>query len=118
MIEFLSTIIREEKTGRVLILSVRGDLNAHTSGNFEKHLIGAIDVGADRIAVDASELGYISSAGLRVVLTACKILNGRKGKLCFFALTEPVRDIFELSGFGGVVTFFPDRAAAEAFCNK
>lgn len=114
----MSAFIREEQLGPVLILSLHGDLNADTTPRFEKHLLGAIDQGTDRIAIDGTELTYISSAGLRVVLTACKLLKSRQGKLCLFALQEPVRDIFELSGFGGIVALLLDRAAAETYCRK
>ncbi len=108
----------DNQQGPVRFVTVTGDLNAHTSSDFEKHLIGVIESGETRIVVDGTNLNYISSAGLRVILAACKMLGLKKGKLSFCCLQDPVRDVFEIAGFGGVISIFSDREKAEAFSRK
>lgn len=105
--------IIDETKGPVLFVSITGDLNAHTSPDFEKYLFGVIEAGQTKIVIDGSQLQYISSAGLRAVLAACKMLGAKKGKLSFCSLRDPVRDVFEIAGFGGVVSIFSDRDSAE-----
>jgi len=110
--------IIDENKGAVLFVSITGDLNAHTSPDFEKYLLGVIESGQTRIVVDGTNLKYISSAGLRVVLAACKMLGLKKGKLSFCCMQDQVRDVFEVAGFGGVVSIFPSRETAEKFSRK
>ena len=64
--------IKKEKEGDVLIVNVSGRLDTATCSDFEGELLPAIDDGEHNVLIDCTMLDYISSAGLRVFLTAVK----------------------------------------------
>lgn len=70
---------------------------------------------ADCILVfDATDLSYISSAGLRTILALVQHLNARGGKMVLCGLSPDVRDVFRTSGFDKIVPIVADREAARA----
>lgn len=91
--------------------------NRLDSGNapaFEKEVAGEIDAGAHHVLIDFSELSYISSAGLRVVLMAAKKTKAAGGKLALCCLSEAVNEVFVVSGFNNILDIQPTRDAALA----
>ncbi|HVY71605.1 MAG TPA: STAS domain-containing protein [Verrucomicrobiae bacterium] len=104
--------ITNEKEGDVLVLTVKGDLNSHTSPQFEQVLLPAIDSGQSLVLIDAAGMNYISSAGLRVILKARQKLAPKKGKMAICSLPPMVQDVFEMAGFSGVLPLAKTRADA------
>ncbi len=100
----------EKRQDGVVILSLKGRLDSNTSGDFEKKLLGMVHQGETRLVLDFSELDYISSAGLRVLLKAVKELKRSEGHLCVFAVKDYIREIFSLSGF---LSFLPTHSTLE-----
>jgi anti-sigma B factor antagonist len=96
-------VTQTQKEG-IYILGLKGRLDSNTSDDFEKMLLGLILGGETRLVLDFSDLDYISSAGLRVLLKAAKELKRNDGRLAFCSLKDYIKEIFELSGF---VSFFP-----------
>ena len=91
-----------------------GRLDSNSDPIFEKELLAHIDGGCRRLLVDFSELTYISSAGLRVVLVAAKRMKAAGGKLVLAALSAQVREVFEISGFNRILEIEPDYTSAAA----
>ena len=95
------TIIRK-LDGEQLYLEPVGRLDTVTS----PELSAAIDSDIDKITsliIDFGKLDYISSAGLRVLLTAQKKMNG-KGSMKVTNVNEIVSEIFEVTGFSEILT--------------
>ena len=90
-----------------------GRLDSNSGPVFEKELLGYIDGGSRRLLLDLSQLGYISSAGLRVILVAAKKMKTAGGKLVLAGLSAQVAEVFEISGFNRILEIEPDQAAAE-----
>ena len=59
--------------------------------------------GVTELSLDLAELEYISSAGLRVLLTAQKVMN-RQGSMVIHNVNDTVRDVFEVTGFVDILT--------------
>ena len=59
--------------------------------------------GVSELTLDFSEVGYISSAGLRVLLTAQKLMN-TQGRMKITHVNEIVKEIFDISGFSRILT--------------
>jgi anti-anti-sigma factor len=57
----------------------------------------------NKLLFDLGALEYLSSAGLRVLLTAAKEIKRRDGKIVLCALNEFVKEIFEVSGFQSLI---------------
>jgi len=88
-----------------------GSLDSATSPEAQKSL-DAVLVSAKKVVLDFSALDYISSAGLRVLLGAAKKLKASGGTLRIFGLNQSVREVFEISGFSGILAVFPSEGEA------
>lgn len=86
--------------GEKLNVSLTGRLDTNTAPQFEQEL--GLD-GFNDVVLDFSGLEYISSAGLRVVLSAQKKMNG-KGSLKLCNVNETIMEVFEITGFTDILT--------------
>ena len=93
------------------IVAIGGNLDSTTSPEAQKKL-DAVVAGAKKVVLDFSELDYISSAGLRVLLGAAKQLRASGGTLRMFGLNQSVREVFEISGFSAILAVYPSEAEA------
>lgn len=92
--------IRKEQDGNALTLILEGDLNTLTAPALEKELSEAVPV-TEELILDMEKIEYISSAGLRVLITAHKDMD-RHGCLKLIHVQPEVRAIFEITGLSGV----------------
>lgn len=81
------------------ILQVAGRLDTNTVSILERALMRAMATGAKSIVLDMSQVGYVSSSGLRVLLVARREAKERKGNVVLCSLTPQVRDVFDMVGF-------------------
>jgi anti-anti-sigma factor len=91
-----------------------GRLDSATGPTFEKDLLGRIDGGGRRLLLDFTELQYISSAGLRIVLLAAKKMKSAGGRLALCSLNPQIAEVFAISGFTNILDIHPSRDAALA----
>ncbi len=85
-----------------LTITLTGRLDTTTAPELEKQLNAALD-GITALTFDMAALEYISSAGLRVLLSAQKIMN-RQGKMKVLHVNETILEIFEVTGFTDILT--------------
>ncbi len=105
--------IREETIGDAVVLSPLARVDSSTAKLFEAKVLAVVNGGAAKVVIDFSELSYISSAGLRVVLVGAKMMRGgRKFVLC--GMKPNIREIFDVSGFAKILAIHSDRDAALA----
>jgi anti-anti-sigma factor len=95
------------------IVAIAGSLDSTTSPEAQKSL-DAVLASAKKVALDFTQLDYISSAGLRVLLGAAKQLRASGGKLGMFGLNQSVREVFEISGFATILSVYQSEADALA----
>ena len=93
--------IKMTKNDNELTVALSGRLDTLTSPDLEDKLEEELD-GAERLIFDLAELEYISSAGLRVLLGAYKMMDEMGGML-IRNVTEPVMEVFEVTGFSDVL---------------
>jgi len=103
-----------ERTENVLIVSWVGQVNSANAAQVQSAFLEAIDNGEKRCVLDLTQLAYISSAGLRVILLAAKRLKQCGGALVLLGLQPNVREVFEISGFLSILKVVDERAAAMA----
>ena len=89
--------IKKQQDNKTLTVSLIGDLDTMTSPNLEASLSESLN-GIDRLVFDFSELNYISSAGLRVILATQEIMN-KQGKMVIRNISDEIKKIFEVVGF-------------------
>ncbi len=93
--------ITKEKNGSTLTIGVEGRVDSVTSKEFESEAKADIE-SVTELILDFSKLNYISSAGLRVLLSLHKIMSS-KGSMKVINVNETVNDIFEVTGFSEVL---------------
>src|SRR5262245_20211071 len=76
----------ETKTNGIILLGLKGRLDATTSPQLQEKLLAALAGGEKHFAIDCAKLEYISSAGLRVLLLVTKQLRTVSGKMVLYAL--------------------------------
>ena len=89
-------------TGNTLIVKVSGRLDTTTAPQLENELSGSIS-GVETLTFDFAALDYLSSAGLRVILQAQKIMN-KQGSMTVRNVNETIMEIFEVTGFTDFLT--------------
>ncbi|RKY61262.1 MAG: anti-anti-sigma factor [Candidatus Neomarinimicrobiota bacterium] len=104
--------VKIEKIENIYIFSIEGNLDSNTAGDLEKKLIPVIDPNNTRFILDFSELNYISSAGLRVLLSAAKKLNQFRGKLILCSVKKDIKEVFEIAGLLPIFPIVDDPEAA------
>jgi len=98
--------IQETKQGKVNVLAVAGRLDSVTSQDFESRLLKLIAAGDVLIALDCSKLDYVSSAGLRAILSAAKRAKQANGKLTLGSPSRQVNEILDIAGFASILPIF------------
>ncbi len=106
--------IRQTDREGATILEVAGRIDATTAEPFKQHLLQAIGDQPVRLVVDFAGVDFVSSIGLRVLVTAAKRIAVVRGRLLLSGMTGPVRQVFDLAGFASVAPFFADRELALA----
>lgn len=101
-----------ESQGDVAVVVLTGRLDSTNAADAEAKIVAEIEAGRPRIVVDASQLEYLSSAGLRVFLVVAKRVKAAGGGLALHSLTDHVREVFEISGFVNVLTVVGSRDEA------
>ena len=104
--------ITETKCGGTLVMTPNGRLDAASAQAFHERLLRCIDGGETSVLLDLVRLDYINSTGLRSLLTAAKRLQACDGRFAVCALTDNVREVFQVSGFDTIIEIHPNRAAA------
>jgi anti-anti-sigma factor len=101
--------VREEQ--KALIVTVTGRLDGLTTPDFDRQVAAWVKPG-QLVVLDFAQLNYISSAGLRSILTLGKQLKTAGGRLALCSLTGFIQEVIELSGFNAFLPVYPDVASA------
>lgn len=88
--------------GSKLILALEGRLDTTTAPQLEAEVKSSLD-GVTELALDFSKLEYLSSAGLRVILAAQKVMN-KQGQMVIRNVNETIMEVFEVTGFSDILT--------------
>ena len=94
--------INKKMNGGELEIALEGRLDTMTAPELEQELSQSLN-GAEKLLFDFSKLDYISSAGLRVLLSAHKIMNARDG-MKVKNVNEIVQEVLEVTGFADILT--------------
>ncbi len=94
--------IEKIANGTELTLLLGGRLDTTTSPELEAELKKSIG-GVEALIFDFASLEYISSAGLRVLLSAQKVMN-KQGKMVIKHVNETINEVFEITGFSDILT--------------
>ena len=88
--------------GTALHISLEGRLDTTTAPQLEGELKQSMD-GITQLELNLEKLEYLSSAGLRVLLAAQKVMN-RQGQMVVRHVNETIMEVFEVTGFIDILT--------------
>ncbi len=91
--------ITEYTVSGITITKLSGRLDGVNSEEINKHIAVLLDKGIRKVICDFSEVNYISSAGLRVILINQKKMNSASGEIVLYQLTKSIKEVFKMSGF-------------------
>ena len=94
--------IKKIPDGNKLTAEIEGRIDTTTAPEFENELKGSIE-GVTELVLDFGNVKYISSAGLRVLLSLHKQLT-KQGEMKLVNVSEDIMEIFEVTGFSDILT--------------
>lgn len=94
--------ITKKQDGKKVTVALSGRLDTMTAPELDGFLKD-IFADANELVFDFKDLEYISSAGLRILLSAQKIMN-KKGPMKIINVNDMVNEIFDVTGFSGILT--------------
>ena len=81
-----------------------GELDLSTAPQLRDELLRLADAGAPQVTIDLSELGFIDSTGLSVIVTAMKRLRQQGGEMALRSPTPSTRKVLEITGLTEVIS--------------
>ena len=103
--------LHESHHGKVLVIAPQGRLDSTTAPGFEKQLMERL-ANCSHLVLDFAALDFLSSAGLRVLLMAAKQIGKDDGRLILCQVSQPIREVLEISGFLGLMEVVDTRVQA------
>ena len=94
--------INKKTENGALTVALEGRLDTTSAPQLESELKGALD-GVTSLVLDLEGLEYISSAGLRVLLSAQKLMN-KQGEMTITHVNDVIMEIFDVTGFTDILT--------------
>ena len=95
-------IIEKNLNGTELTLTISGRLDTTTAPGLEAEFKQSSE-GVEKLVLDFAALEYLSSAGLRVLLAAQKVMN-KQGEMIIKNVNDTINEIFEVTGFIDILT--------------
>ena len=89
--------------GKPYVIALEGRLDTNTSPQLEEFAGGLYEKGVSDIAVDMAACDFVSSAGLRVLLSTQKKMNAAGGSLTIANAVPAVREVFDITGFSDIL---------------
>ena len=107
-------VLQETLPGQVYRIAPQGRLDAVTVPALETAIDEQLAAQHYRLIIDLSEVGYMSSSGLRALLRAGRQAQAGGGDVVLCAMNERVTEVFEMIGFNNLFRIFPTAAEARA----
>lgn len=106
--------IEVTRTGEITVVGPQGDLDLAVADEVKRVLAGLIDKGQSRVVMDLSQVGYIDSSCMGVLVASMKQARTAGGDVRFCTLQDDVRAIFEMTRLIKVMGIHPTRQEALA----
>lgn len=96
----------------VLVVDMDGRLDSKTSGYGYDEMVRIAQGGQKQVLVNLEKLEFVTSAGLRVLLVAAKLLKSRGGELKLCSANDLVKQVLETAGFDSLLRLYATEAEA------
>lgn len=92
-----------EEKGKYTVISIEGDLDVHSSPELKTECDELLGAGRRQLVFDLKDLAFLSSSGIRVILTVARDAKSQGGRLILCGLSEVVQDVIHASGLDQIV---------------
>jgi len=103
--EIVKEHISKDTIDQVTVVELIGDIDGSTAPKVQEHVLPLAEAGG-RILMDLTQVPYMSSAGLRMLLSVYRQISSRNGQVILVGLSEEIRDTMSITGF---LDFFTTR---------
>ncbi len=100
--------LHETEHPRAAVFHVKGRIDAATSPELERKVLLGLDRGVRYLVMDFSDLEYINSAGLRILVMSYQRLHPRGGQVMVCGVRDYIAEIFDISGYNRIFTMYSD----------
>ena len=98
------------------VIDMTGRLDTSTSGDAYDEMVRIAKSGVSKVVLNLDKTEYVNSAGLRVILTAAKLLKSSNGEMKICHANGVVKEVLETSGFDHIIDIYDhENDAIEAF---
>jgi anti-sigma B factor antagonist len=104
--------ITHEIADGVDVVFLDGRIDAQSAPGVNQDICRIMDNGQDKMLISCLNLEYISSAGLRVLITVAKKLKAGRKQLALCNLSEKIHEVFDVSGFTAIFKIYPTKEEA------
>lgn len=94
--------IEREGQGNTLTLKLNGRLDSSAAPEFQARVERELE-GVTEFTLDMERVEYVSSAGLRVLLAACKKMKAQNGVMTVWHVNDDVMEVFRITGFDKIL---------------
>jgi anti-anti-sigma factor len=101
----------------VTIIQLSGNLDGNTVNDAQEKIMPLLSSNTSAV-LDLKDCGYVSSAGLRLLLMAAKTLSTQNGILVLSGLSDEIKDVMEMTGFNNFFKMFDSVSAAVSSVRK
>lgn len=108
--------VKIEHLQGVPVVSISGRLDTNSAPIFDAELVPSLLLVRAPILLDLTAVTFISSAGLRSILSLIKHTSAHRGRLGLFSVPNHVLEVIEISGLRPLINIYPDRATALQGC--
>lgn len=106
--------LTEEKNGKVLVLGLSGKLDAEGTKVFGERTTQILESGERYVLLDFTDVAYINSSGLHILVLIERRLASSGGKLVLTGVSERIQNVLIISGLSAILTLQPTKAEALA----
>jgi anti-sigma B factor antagonist len=105
--------INVKPVGQVTVIEISGEIDSNTAPQAQERVLPVVQPGA-KILLDMSRVGYMSSAGLRMLLSMYRQITQQQGSIVLVGLAEEIKDTMSITGF---LNFFTTRDTVDEGLN-
>jgi anti-sigma B factor antagonist len=109
--------ITSRDDGAVVVATVAGDIDGKSAARAQAELLGLLDV-RPVLVLDVAQVGYMSSAGLRLLLLLYRQATARHGRVVLIGLSDEIKETMSMTGFLTFFTLAADLGEARRLIDK
>lgn len=95
-------IVKSERE-EILVLKLKGEVDVYTAPKLKEELLPLVDKINQKVEIDLSQVGYMDSTGLGVIIGALKVSKSKNGQLTLLNATTRLNRLFEITGLSEVM---------------